>query len=128
MLRVSNLELRFNTRVLFSDVNIEFTSDNCYGIIGANGAGKSTFLKILSGEIESTKGDIILGKNERLSTLRQNHNEFDEYRTFGEWFKINPNIVINFLETKTYILNSEYNVFKYSRSTLILVKAQARCL
>lgn len=79
MLRVSNLELRFNTRVLFSDVNIEFTNDNCYGIIGANGAGKSTFLKILSGEIESTKGDIVLGKNERISTLRQNHNEFDDF-------------------------------------------------
>lgn len=78
MLKINNLELRFNTRVLFSEVNLEFKGDNCYGIIGANGAGKSTFLKILSGELESTKGDIILGKGERISVLKQNHNEFDE--------------------------------------------------
>jgi len=79
MLRAQNIELRFSTRTLFKDVNIEFKDDNCYGIIGANGAGKSTFLKILSGEIDSTKGDVSLGKNERLSVLNQNHNEFDEY-------------------------------------------------
>lgn len=80
MLKVCNLELRFPTKVLFQNVNIEFTGDNCYGIIGANGAGKSTFLKILDGRIESTKGEVILGKGERISTLVQNHNEFDEYR------------------------------------------------
>ena len=80
MLRVSNLELRFPTKVLFQNVNIEFKDDNCYGIIGANGAGKSTFLKILDGRIEPTHGEIILGKGERISTLVQNHNEFDEYR------------------------------------------------
>ena len=80
MLKVCNLELRFPTKVLFQNVNIEFTGDNCYGIIGANGAGKSTFLKILDGRIESTKGEVILGNGERISTLVQNHNEFDEYR------------------------------------------------
>ena len=74
MLKVSNLELRFTTKVLFQNVNLEFTGDNCYGIIGANGAGKSTFLKILDGRIESTKGEVILGKGERISTLVQNHN------------------------------------------------------
>lgn len=79
MLKVSNLELRFTTKVLFQNVNLEFTGDNCYGIIGANGAGKSTFLKILDGRIESTKGEVILGKGERISTLVQNHNEYDEY-------------------------------------------------
>ena len=79
MLKVSNVSLTFNTRTLFENVNLEFVNDNCYGIIGANGAGKSTFLKILSGEIDSTKGEVILGKNERLSVLRQNHNEFDNY-------------------------------------------------
>ena len=62
MLKVENLELRFNTRTLFKNVNLEFKNDNCYGIIGANGAGKSTFLKLLSGEIESTKGNVIIGK------------------------------------------------------------------
>ena len=79
MLKVSNLELRFTTKVLFQNVNLEFNGDNCYGIIGANGAGKSTFLKILDGRIEPTKGEVILGKGERISTLVQNHNEFDEY-------------------------------------------------
>ena len=79
MLKVNNLSLTFNTRTLFENVNLEFINNNCYGIIGANGAGKSTFLKILSGEIESTKGEVILGKNERISVLRQNHNEFDNY-------------------------------------------------
>ena len=79
MLKVNDVSLRFQTRVLFDHVNLEFKDDNCYGIIGANGAGKSTFLKILSGEIESTKGEVIIGKGERISVLRQNHNEFDEY-------------------------------------------------
>lgn len=78
MLKVNNLALKFGTRTLFENVNLEFNSDNCYGIIGANGAGKSTFLKILSGEIESTKGEVIIGKGERISVLRQNHNEYDE--------------------------------------------------
>ncbi len=79
MLKVCDVSLRFQTRVLFDHVNLEFKDDNCYGIIGANGAGKSTFLKILSSEIESTKGEVIIGKGERISVLKQNHNEFDEY-------------------------------------------------
>ena len=80
MLKINNVSLRFGTRTLFENVNLEFKDDNCYGIIGANGAGKSTFLKIISGEVESTKGEVIIGKNERISVLRQNHNEFDEYK------------------------------------------------
>ncbi len=79
MLKVSDVELSFKTKTLFRDVNIEFKKDNCYGIIGANGAGKSTFLKILNGSIEPTKGNIILGRDERISTLIQNHNEYDNY-------------------------------------------------
>lgn len=72
MLKVVNLELNFTTKTLFKNVNLEFVDDNCYGIIGANGAGKSTFLKILDGRIESTKGEVIVGKGERISTLVQN--------------------------------------------------------
>ena len=79
MLQVNNLTLKFNTRVLFEDVNIKFEKGNCYGVIGANGAGKSTFLKVLSGEIDSTKGDVIISKNERLSVLKQDHNAYDKY-------------------------------------------------
>lgn len=79
MLKVNNLTVRFGTKTLFQDVNLEFKNDNCYGVIGANGAGKSTFLKVLSGEIESTQGEITIGKNERISVLKQNHNEFNDY-------------------------------------------------
>ncbi len=77
MITVSNVELQFGKRVLFKDVNFKFTPGNCYGVIGANGAGKSTFLKILSGEIDCTKGNVTFGPNERLSVLKQNHNEYD---------------------------------------------------
>ena len=79
MLQVSNLSLKFNTRTLFEDVNLKFEKGNCYGIIGANGAGKSTFLKVLSGELDSTKGDVIITKGERLSVLKQDHNAYDKY-------------------------------------------------
>lgn len=79
MLLASNIGLRYGKRVLFENVNLKFEGNNCYGVIGANGAGKSTFLKILSGEVESTSGEVILGKDERLSVLLQNHNAYDEY-------------------------------------------------
>ena len=78
MLTVSNLSLRFGKRVLFEDVNLKFINNNCYGVIGANGAGKSTFLKILSGEIDPTSGQILLNKGARMAVLTQNHFEFDE--------------------------------------------------
>lgn len=78
MLSVNNLSLRYGKRVLFEDVNIRFTEGNCYGIIGANGAGKSTFLKILSGEIDPTTGSVEIGKDQRMSVLTQNHYQFDE--------------------------------------------------
>ena len=71
MIQVTNLSLRIGKRALFEDVNIKFTEGNCYGLIGANGAGKSTFLRILSGELEATTGDIALNRGERLSFLRQ---------------------------------------------------------
>jgi len=79
MLQAKNVTLRFGSRVLFEDVNLEFKDNNCYGIIGANGAGKSTFLKILTGEVETTKGEILKDKHERISVLKQNHNAYDEY-------------------------------------------------
>jgi ATPase subunit of ABC transporter with duplicated ATPase domains len=79
MLNVSNVSLRYGKRTLFDEVNIKFTHGNCYGVIGANGAGKSTFLKILSGEIDPMTGDISMGPGERMSVLKQNHFEFDSF-------------------------------------------------
>ncbi|HNJ58942.1 MAG TPA: ATP-binding cassette domain-containing protein, partial [Chitinophagaceae bacterium] len=78
MLSAKNITLAYGKRVLFDEVNINFTKGNCYGVIGANGAGKSTFLKILSGEIEPNKGTVEIGKGERMSFLKQNQFEFDE--------------------------------------------------
>lgn len=79
MIAVSNVSLRFGDRKLFEDVNIKFTAGNCYGLIGANGAGKSTFIKILSGEIEPQEGNVIMNPDERLAILKQNHFEYEEY-------------------------------------------------
>ncbi|MFI3265896.1 MAG: ATP-binding cassette domain-containing protein [Rikenellaceae bacterium] len=77
MITVSNVEVQFGKRVLFKDVNFKFTQGNCYGVIGANGAGKSTFLKVLSGDVECQKGSVTFGPNERLSVLKQDHHEYD---------------------------------------------------
>nr|NQU93998.1 ATP-binding cassette domain-containing protein [Bacteroidota bacterium] len=79
MITVADLGIRFGSRVLFQDVNMKFTAGNCYGVIGANGAGKSTFLKAISGEIHTTSGHISLGSGERLSVLSQDHFAFDEF-------------------------------------------------
>ena len=79
MISANNVTLRFGKKALFEDVNIKFTEGNCYGLIGANGAGKSTFLKILSGEIEPSKGDVTMNEGERLSVLQQDHFKYDEY-------------------------------------------------
>ncbi len=77
MLQVNNVSLQYGSKKLFEDVNLKFTKGNCYGIIGANGAGKSTFLKVLSGEVEPNKGDVTLDKTERMSVLQQNQNAYD---------------------------------------------------
>jgi ATPase subunit of ABC transporter with duplicated ATPase domains len=79
MITVNNVSLQFGKRTLFDEVNLKFTQGNCYGIIGANGAGKSTFLKILSGEIDATTGSIDITPGERMAVLSQNHNEFNEF-------------------------------------------------
>ncbi len=79
MLTVNNVGLQFGKRVLFDEVNLKFTKGNCYGVIGANGAGKSTFLKILSGDIESTRGSVDIAPGNRMAVLTQDHFKFDEY-------------------------------------------------
>lgn len=79
MLSVNGVTVRFGKRVLFEDVNIRFGKGNCYGIIGANGAGKSTFLKVLSGDIEPSKGEVTIDKGERISVLKQDHFAFEDF-------------------------------------------------
>ncbi|MCL2375447.1 MAG: ATP-binding cassette domain-containing protein, partial [Firmicutes bacterium] len=79
MILVNSITVQFGSRVLFDNVNLKFTKGNCYGIIGANGAGKSTFLKVLSGEMDPNKGEIVIEKNQRMSVLSQDQNKYDEY-------------------------------------------------
>ena len=79
MLSANGVTVRFGKRVLFEDVNIRFAKGNCYGLIGANGAGKSTFLKVLSGELEPSKGEVAIDKGERLSVLKQDHFAFEDF-------------------------------------------------
>ena len=81
MISANNVTLRLGKKALFEDVNIKFTEGNCYGLIGANGAGKSTFLKILAGRLESTNGEIAITPGQRLSFLEQDHFKYDEYST-----------------------------------------------
>ena len=78
MISANNVTYRVGKKALFEDVNIKFTEGNCYGLIGANGAGKSTFLKILSGQLDTTKGDIVITPGQRLSVLEQDHFKYDE--------------------------------------------------
>lgn len=80
MISTSGVTLRYGKRALFEDVNIKFTAGNCYGLIGANGAGKSTFLKILSGEVEPNEGDVHITPGERMAILKQNQSEYDEFQ------------------------------------------------
>ena len=80
MISINNVTLAFGKRILFENVNLKFTNGNCYGLIGANGAGKTTFLKLLTGELDTTKGDIVIGKGERLAYLEQDHYKYDNER------------------------------------------------
>lgn len=93
MISTQNVSLRYGDRELFKDVTIKFTSGNCYGIIGANGAGKSTFLKVLSGEIEPNKGEVIITKGERLSVLKQDHFMYENERVLDVVMMGNPRLV-----------------------------------
>ena len=79
MIQANNVTLRVGKKALFEDVNIKFTEGNCYGLIGANGAGKSTFLKILSGQLEPTNGDVVITPGQRLSFLQQDHFKYDAF-------------------------------------------------
>ena len=106
MIQVSNVSLKFGKRTLFEEVNIKFTNGNCYGLIGANGSGKSTFLKILSGEQDTTTGEDTIGKDERISFLRQDHYQYDDKRVID---------VVIMGNTKLYSIIEEKNAL-YSQT------------
>ena len=92
MITITNLSLSFSGSKLFSDVNLKFTPGNCYGIIGANGAGKSTFLRILSGELEPTTGEVTIPENIRMSVLKQDHYAYDAYTVMDTVIMGNPRL------------------------------------
>ncbi len=92
MISANNVSLRFGKKALFEEVNIKFTEGNCYGLIGANGAGKSTFLKLLSGELETTTGDITITPGQRLSVLEQDHFKYDSYTVMDTVIMGNPRL------------------------------------
>lgn len=107
MLTVSNLSVQFGKRILFDEVNVTFTQGNCYGIIGANGAGKSTFMKIISGDMDPTAGRVILEPGKRMSVLNQNHNMFDEYTVLETVMMGNK--VLYTVKTEMDALYADYN-------------------
>ena len=92
MITVTNVSLRYGGRKLFEDVNLKFTPGNCYGVIGANGAGKSTFLKILSGEIEANTGEVSVAPGVRISVLKQDHYQFDDFPVIETVIMGNPRL------------------------------------
>ena len=107
MIQASNITLRLGKKALFEDVNIKFTEGNCYGLIGANGAGKSTFLKILSGQLEPTNGDVIITPGQRLSFLEQDHFKYDEYTVIDTVIMGNKRLY-DIMKEKAPLLNHDY--------------------
>ena len=102
MITVNNLQVQFGKRILFQDVNLKFTPGNCYGIIGANGAGNSTFLRVLSGDLDPTRGSYEMGPGERLSVLEQDHNKYDQYTVLDTVLRGNT-VLYDIMEEKNAI-------------------------
>lgn len=107
MLSVSNLSVQFGKRILFDEVNVQFLQGNCYGVIGANGAGKSTFLKILSGKMDPTSGSVHLEPGKRMSVLEQNHNAYDEYQVLDTVMRGNKELYA--IKTEIDALYADYS-------------------
>lgn len=109
MITVNNVSINFSGTPLFSDVTLKLTDGNCYGIIGANGAGKSTFLKILSGELEPTKGEVIIPENTRMSVLRQDHFAFDDYTVLDTVIYGNPKLYAIMKEKDAIYMKEDFS-------------------
>ena len=117
MIAANNVTLRIGKKALFEDVNIKFTEGNCYGLIGANGAGKSTFLKILSGQLETTNGDITITPGQRLSFLQQDHFKYDAYQVLDTVIMGNARLY-EIMKEKEQIYAKEENVTGISRPSV----------
>lgn len=109
MISANNVTLRVGKKALFEDVNIKFTEGNCYGLIGANGAGKSTFLKILSGQLDSTTGDVVITPGQRLSFLQQDHFKYDEYLVIDTVIMGNPRLYEVMKEKDAIYMKEDFN-------------------
>lgn len=109
MIQLKNVSLRFGKRTLFEDVNIKFTDGNCYGLIGANGSGKSTFLKLLSGELETTTGEIVITKGERISFLKQDHYQYDDKKVLDVVIMGNSKLYNIMLEKNKMYSQTEFS-------------------
>ena len=112
MITVSDVSLKFGDRPLFKDVNLKFTPGNCYGIIGANGAGKSTFLKLLSGELELDGGQISVTPGERIAVLKQDHFAYDEFTVVDTVIMGNKRLY-DIMKEKEAIYSKECLIFAY---------------
>ena len=102
MITVSNVSVQFGGSTLFKNVNLKFTNGNCYGVIGANGAGKSTFLRVLCGDLEPASGEVVMPKEERLSVLKQDHFAYDEYTVLDTVIMGNARLYQIMQEKRTY--------------------------
>ena len=109
MISTSNITLRVGKKALFEDVNIKFTEGNCYGLIGANGAGKSTFLRILSGQLEPSKGEVFITPGERLSFLQQDHFKYDEFPALDTVMMGNERLYQIMQEKEAIYAKEQYN-------------------
>ncbi len=109
MIIVNDVELDFNGSKLFSEVNLKFSAQDCYGIIGANGAGKSTFLRILSGELEPTKGEVVIPDNERMSVLKQDHFAYDSFSVLDTIIQGNPRLYQIMLEKDALYAKEDFS-------------------
>ena len=127
MLSANGVTIRFGKRVLFEDVNIKFNKGECYGIIGANGAGKSTFLKVLSREIEPSKGDVTLDKGERISVLKQDHFAYEDFTVIDTVIMGNKELY-DIMKQKEEIKHEEKPVVpqeKYIRNDMMIAKIKS---
>ena len=125
MLQVNNVSLRFDKKVLFEDVNLKFTSGNCYGIIGANGAGKSTFLKLLTGEIDTTTGSISVSSDERISILKQDHYEYDDMRVLDVVIMGNDRLYKIMKEKEDFIYSIMFDSYYFGMEEILMDSVQS---